>query len=50
MFNIANYQRNANQNYNEGISLVIQWLRLHASKEGNPGSITIRELDLVHHN
>ena len=34
MLNITNYQRNANQNYNEGTSLVTQWLRIRLPMQG----------------
>ena len=34
MLNITNYQRNANQKYNEGISLVVQWLRICLPMQG----------------
>ena len=34
MLNITNYQRNANQNYNERASLVAQWMRICLPMQG----------------
>ena len=35
-------------NVNPGISLVVQWLRLHASNAGDVGSITGQRIKISH--
>ena len=50
MFNLYKSNTSTNENYTEGNSLVVQWLRLRAPNAGSLSSIPGQEVDSMYCN
>ena len=48
MYYLYNQEKSIKNIYREGIPLVVQWLRLHASTAGGTGSVPGRGVKILH--